>query len=459
LLGGWDVNLLRSRHGTRWRLWDILIGIVAFALGFALSPWHQDRLPAWYYLLLVGGLYGVYLAACSRLCGVPDPEDRATTYELVSACLLAVLLAYVLLSLTAALVLVRAYGRYITLTILTYSFCGVLLPRYWFMHLFARRPLNVVLYGAGAAGKACLDRIAPCRRLRAQGFLDANPELHGKAQFGLPVLGSVQDLERNGLGDVPVDVVVICVGSSLLERNAAALLRLPLHGIEVLTMGAFVEQYFRLVPLDYDSPHWFASARSVPGNAPIFAAKRILDLAVAVPGLILTLPLWALIAAAIKLDSRGPALFRQARVGRFGRTFSIIKFRSMRVDAEKDGPQWAKRNDPRVTRLGHLLRLTRLDELPQLWNVLKGEMSLVGPRPERPEFVQELAAEIPLYAQRHLVPPGLTGYAQISYRYGASKEDAVRKLEYDLFYSRHLSFMFDCEILVKTIPLLMKGSR
>jgi lipopolysaccharide/colanic/teichoic acid biosynthesis glycosyltransferase len=171
------------------------------------------------------------------------------------------------------------------------------------------------------------------------------------------------------------------------------------------------------------------------------------------------LPLFPLIALAIKLDSHGPVLFKQKRVGRNGRNFDIYKFRTMVRDAEKNGAQWAVEKDPRVTRIGRILRRTRLDEVPQLWNVLKGDMSLVGPRPERPEFVEELAKEIPYYEQRHLVPPGLTGWAQVRYRYGASKEDAVRKLQYELYYVRHLSIMFDIEILLRTIPLVARGSR
>ena len=456
---GWDISLLRARHGTRWRMWDAAVGTVAFALGFVLSPYHQERLPGWYYLILVGGLYGGFLAVAARVCGVPDPEQRTSTYELVSATVIAVAFAYVALSLTAALILVRAYGRYITLTILAYSFFGMLLPRYWFSKLFSLQPIRVVLYGAGEAGGACLKRVAGSSRFSVKGFLDANPKLRGEARAGMPVLGNIQEIGADDLRELGVDVVVISVGASLTKTNADILMQLPLAGIEVLTMGAFIEQHFRLVTLDFDSPHWFTSAQSLPGNASIFAVKRLLDLVVAVPALLVASLLWPFIALAIKLDSPGPVLFKQERVGRKGETFCIYKFRSMQTDAEKDGAQWAQKSDPRVTRVGRFLRLSRLDELPQLWNVIRGDMSLVGPRPERPEFVGELVEELPFYAQRHLVPPGLTGYAQIAYRYGASKEDAKRKLEYDLYYTRHLSLAFDMEILVKTVPLLMKGSR
>jgi lipopolysaccharide/colanic/teichoic acid biosynthesis glycosyltransferase len=146
-------------------------------------------------------------------------------------------------------------------------------------------------------------------------------------------------------------------------------------------------------------------------------------------------------------------------VGYLGQTFEILKFRSMRIDAEKNGAQYAVARDPRATRVGNFLRVTRLDELPQLLNILGGSMTLVGPRPERPEFVETLTKEIPMYELRHMMPPGLTGWAQIRYRYGASRDDAQRKLEYDLYYLRHFSVALDLEIIIKTIPLMMKGSR
>ena len=157
------------------------------------------------------------------------------------------------------------------------------------------------------------------------------------------------------------------------------------------------------------------------------------------------------------LESAGPVLYRQERVGENGRLFTLCKFRSMRVDAEKGTPIWAKENDDRVTRVGRFIRLTRLDELPQLWNVLRGDMSFVGPRPERPFFVEQLAAVIPFYMQRHAVKPGVTGWAQVRYRYGSSVEDAMEKLRYDLYYIKHLSIVFDLTIVVDTVKVILCG--
>jgi exopolysaccharide biosynthesis polyprenyl glycosylphosphotransferase len=172
--------------------------------------------------------------------------------------------------------------------------------------------------------------------------------------------------------------------------------------------------------------------------------------------LALSLPVMALIALAIKLESRGPALFRQPRLGQNGRVFILKKFRSMREDAEKlTGPVWAQQEDPRVTRVGSFLRKTRLDELPQLFNVLVGDMSFIGPRPERPEFVYELQKQIPFYMERLSVKPGITGWAQVKYRYGASVEDALEKLQYDLYYIKNLSLFLDLVILIATIQVVL----
>jgi len=189
--------------------------------------------------------------------------------------------------------------------------------------------------------------------------------------------------------------------------------------------------------------------------------KQIVSFSVSLLLLLICLPLFPLIALLIKLDSDGPVFFRQERVGQDGRTFSLLKFRSMRQDAEqKTGPVWARPDDNRVTRVGRLLRRTRLDEVPQLINVLKGDMDLVGPRPERPKFVQDLSSAIPFYALRHCIKPGITGWAQINYGYGSSVEDAIEKLQYDLFYIKNISWALDLLIVLNTIKtvLVRRGS-
>ena len=187
------------------------------------------------------------------------------------------------------------------------------------------------------------------------------------------------------------------------------------------------------------------------------AVRRARDVAGSLLLLALTLPLLLLVACLIKLDSRGPVLYRQDRVGLHGRVFTMLKFRTMRIDAEADGPRWTAERDPRVTRFGAFVRASRIDELPQLINVLRGEMSLVGPRPERPYFVEQLALVIPRYDERTRVLPGLTGWAQVNYPYGASVEDAQAKLTYDLYYLRNQSLLLDLHILVATARVVLFG--
>jgi exopolysaccharide biosynthesis polyprenyl glycosylphosphotransferase len=184
----------------------------------------------------------------------------------------------------------------------------------------------------------------------------------------------------------------------------------------------------------------------------------MLDLSLSIILAIVSAPFMALTAMAIRLDSAGPLLYSQGRVGENGAIFKIYKFRSMRTDAELTGePVWARENDERVTRVGRFIRTSRLDELPQLWNVMRGDMSFVGPRPERPFFVDQLAQEIPFYLQRHAVKPGLTGWAQVKYRYGSTVEDAMEKLRYDLYYIKHLSIVFDLTIVLDTVKVILFG--
>jgi len=187
-------------------------------------------------------------------------------------------------------------------------------------------------------------------------------------------------------------------------------------------------------------------------------AKRLFDIVCSFVLLAMAAPILLVTALCIKLESKGPVLYRQERVGQDGRTFSVLKFRSMRVDAEKNGaPQWAIARDNRVTRVGSLIRRYRIDEFPQLLNVLKGEMSLVGPRPERPFFVEQLIAEIPFYAVRHSVKPGVTGWAQVRYQYGASVEDSLQKLQYDLYYVKNHSLFLDIVVLFETVGVVLSG--
>jgi exopolysaccharide biosynthesis polyprenyl glycosylphosphotransferase len=455
-----DWAALHSRHGVRWITWDFLVGMLAFWLGYMLSPPEPpDHLPAFYYMVIVGAVYGTVLSLCSRCSGVPRPEHTWSSYELLATAALGVAIAYIIFAAVAGLVIYRLYGRYIAIGTMAISFAGLLLPRLLVRSLLPLSPLRVGLYGCIPACHE-IDVLGKHPFLDVVGWFSPRQAQQGMSPMtDLPLLGNIDDLDAEGQERFGLDVMVICMGDHLSHDEGVALMRLPSSGVEVFTLGAFLERFHRKVSVEGCSANWFASGTAFMPNTSIFSVKRAMDIGLSLVGLALTLPFWPLIALAVKLSSPGPVFFRQKRVGYLGQEFEIMKFRTMRIDAEKNGAQFAVKNDPRATSIGNFLRKSRLDELPQLLNILCGSMSLVGPRPERPEFVRTLGKEIPMYDLRHTVPPGLTGWAQIRYRYGASRDDAQKKLEYDLYYIRHFSLALELEIIVKTLPMMMKGSR
>ncbi|WP_333604852.1 TIGR03013 family XrtA/PEP-CTERM system glycosyltransferase [Novosphingobium sp.] len=249
------------------------------------------------------------------------------------------------------------------------------------------------------------------------------------------------------------------------RRNALPLkdlLRIKTAGVHVNEFSSFLERETGRVDLDTVNPSWlifsdgFSSGRAISS-----VAKRIFDVTASALLLLITTPVILLFALLVKLDSKGPAFYRQSRVGLFGESFDVIKLRSMRTDAEAAGAKWAQKDDPRITRVGRFIRKVRIDELPQTWTVLKGEMSFVGPRPERPEFVADLEEQLPYYAERHMVKPGITGWAQINYPYGASIEDSRHKLEYDLYYAKNYTPFLDFLIILQTLRVVLwsEGAR
>ena len=273
--------------------------------------------------------------------------------------------------------------------------------------------------------------------------------------------GAIHNLTRH-VENLGASEVVLALEERRNSLPLADLLRIKTTGVHVNDFSSFIERETGRVDLDSVNPSWlifsdgFSSGRAISS-----VAKRLFDIAASSLLLVLTAPVIALFALLVKLDSKGPAFFRQTRVGLFGQDFAVIKLRSMRTDAEANGAQWATRDDPRVTRLGKFIRKVRIDELPQAWSVLKGEMSFVGPRPERPEFVAGLEEQLPFYAERHMVKPGITGWAQINYPYGASIEDSRHKLEYDLYYAKNYTPFLDLLILLQTLRVVLwhEGAR
>ncbi len=280
----------------------------------------------------------------------------------------------------------------------------------------------------------------------------------------------VEAINRNAIHNLTRYVENLGVSEVVLaleERRGSLplkdLLRIKTTGVHVNDFSTFLERETGRVDLDTVNPSWlifsdgFSSGRIISS-----AAKRAFDILVSLIILVVTAPIIGLFATFVKLDSKGPAFFRQTRVGLYGESFDLIKLRSMRTDAEAEGKAiWASENDPRVTRMGRFIRKTRIDELPQAWSVLKGHMSFVGPRPERPEFVADLEDKLNFYAERHMVKPGITGWAQINYPYGASIEDSRHKLEYDLYYAKNYTPFLDLLILLQTLRVVLwsEGAR
>jgi len=289
------------------------------------------------------------------------------------------------------------------------------------------------------------------------GFVDADPTNVGKAVINPGVIGAVDDIPAI-VDEHRVDRVVVSLTDARGKLPMDRLLEMKLdRGVTFSHLASVYEEYTGKIAVENLRPSYLIFSEGFRKSKVLRATKRALDLSIAAVGLVLALPVMILVAALVKLTSPGPALYHQKRVGRSGRVFTVHKFRSMRVDAEEQtGAVWAQKDDSRLTPIGSFLRRTRLDELPQLWNVLRGEMSLVGPRPERPEFVAQLTEQIPFYGLRHSVRPGLTGWAQVRYTYGASVEDAMEKMQYDLFYIKHWTTAFDLFILFSTIKTVVR---
>jgi sugar transferase (PEP-CTERM system associated) len=319
---------------------------------------------------------------------------------------------------------------------------------------------RVLILGSGKlaieVARATLER--PGAGFSVVGFVDDKPELLGKSLINPCLIGLCGDLERV-VSDHRVDRIVVAVEDRRGNLPTGGLLNLRLSGrVAVEESACYYERLTGKIATQMVRPSWLIFSGGAHYSDFEQRLRGMANFVLGLIGLVVSLPIMAAVAIAVKLESGGPALFFQERVGKNGRTFRIVKFRSMRMDAEeKSGPVWARVADPRVTRVGRIIRKLRLDELPQFFNVVRGDMNFVGPRPERPEFVQELGAAIPYYSQRHLIKPGLTGWAQISYPYGASLEDAAEKLQYDLYYVKNQSWLLDATIVFETIKIVLFG--
>jgi len=443
----------------------LLLGLLDFILLIcsAEAAWviraHQIGMDVDYVLNRAGPLltFAISLQAAMVGVGVYSTESlqspRFSIARVMVAVSLGIILYSVLYFLLPTITLWRSNTLY-AMVIATAALIGarLLLGTMFGGEVFRRR---IIILGAGERA----DRIRQLEKRPGASFFVVS---YIKMSDAEPVVAEA--IPRNAIHNLADYVVRLGASEVILalqeRRNAVPmedLLRIKTTGVHVNDLSTFLERETGRIDLDSVNPSWlifsdgFSSGRRLSSFA-----KRLFDVVVSALLLVLTAPLIAIAALAVKLDSKGPALYRQQRVGLYGEEFWITKLRTMRTDAEVDGQAvWAEKDDPRITRLGYWLRKLRIDELPQCWVVLKGDMSFVGPRPERMQFVKELEKDLRFYAERHMVKPGITGWAQINYPYGASLEDARHKLEYDLYYAKNYTPFLDLLILLQTMRAIL----
>lgn len=444
-------------------LFELLLscaGIYAIIVG----PWHIDRpvptFPAGFGSLPHAVAIAAILAGSGLVIGLYRTEIFLQRRRLLLNAAVAAILAFPVALVVGghfSMGLSRVYAVWL-LKVLTLWLVFVLVSRLALRMAFARRVFIRRVLVVGAAAAEARERVL----LRAPGRFEFT--LPGSADPAGP--GPLLPASRR-----PRRIWAILVAEPAAAPGGPAGDPVPslpalqdesLHGIRMFNEAGFWEHCLGRVNLDRIDRGWFLSGGGFSDNRLSMVGKRLIDILVSLLLLAVTFPLMLVVALAVKLDSPGPLLYRQRRVGLHGQPFTLLKFRSMRADAEAGGtPRWAAQKDDRVTRVGRFIRSTRIDELPQLFNVLGGEMSLVGPRPERPHFVEQLATVIPFYRERARVKPGITGWAQVNYPYGASIEDAREKLSYDLYYLKNRGLLLDLLILVSTIRVILfrEGAR
>jgi len=422
----------------------------AFGPAFVRSRWFWFPILTvlWWLLALMGDLYDVPVAG-QRL-------EITQRVGVVGLGLLAVYLAVYFFLPRDAL------PRLFFLFFMGIALAGVLLWRWTYATIFTLPPFRrrVLIAGAGWAGRTIAQALARYSNAdyHVVGFVDDDPEKQGATVADLPMLGSSRDLLALVRAQ-RVDEVVVAITHRMQGELFQALMDCRAAGVHVVRMPALYEQLTHRMPVEHVERGWIVeSVNDLPTlHRPAQWAKRLLDVVLGLLGALVFLMLLPFLALAITLDCPGPIFYRQVRLGLGGQPYRMFKLRTMVPNAEEDGQaRWATADDERITRVGHILRKTRLDELPQVFNVLRGEMSIVGPRPERPEFVAELQEKIPFYRTRLCVKPGLTGWAQIHYGYGNSVEDALIKLQYDLYYIRHWSLWSDLYVIFKTVGVTLR---
>lgn len=471
--------LLNRIGGTAWLVADLVIAALAVWTAYWLSPFSAEAHAAGGHLdaIRCSMVYAALLALFGRICGLQDQVQNRHEGDLLAKTALVVALAIVGLVAVVMWFYYMKIGRYILgLTAIASGF-GLYVTRILLWRLAKDHCQRVCFIGRKSFCSAVLNCVTSQTK-PVEPVTICLPETggeEGEGRLALNQNGSPSSFilrrvsspgEHAGLESLDLmewaelnridEIVVHGHAPAFLQEN---LLKCLNAGIQVSGYADYVERNYSHVPVREIDHEWFLTAEIESLHPCYRVLKRIFDVVIAAVGLLVTAPVLGIAALLIWLEDRGPVFYRQERVGERNRRFEILKLRSMRVDAEVDGARWASENDRRATGIGTILRRTRIDELPQFLNILRGDMAFIGPRPERPEFVELLAEEIPFYEQRHLVKPGLTGWAQISHTYGASVADALEKLKYDLYYVKHANLELDVHVVIRTIGAVMKGAR
>lgn len=430
---------------------DGFIAFFAVILAYALTPWslalESGNLPTHLHWAWAAGIFSLSFLAAAHVLGLHDRAAGRQEWWLLTKTVIAAVVASLVVTAMANLLFYKDVGRYIT---------GVASLLTAATAIGAR--LVVWRVARNQSERICL--------LGDEAFLEHAEQFFNSHER--PV--EVWKVEMNAIAQETSTASLIqwakanAMDEIVYRGNPPPALRSTLlrgleQGVRCSNFIDHLERNYACVPLDDVDDEWFLRADIASLHPQYVAFKRMGDVLLSSLGLLLSAPFLLLAALAIKLESRGPVFYRQTRVGLHNRPFGIYKLRTMRTDAEKNGAQWAQKKDSRVTRIGKILRITRLDEIPQFLNILKGDMAFIGPRPERPEFVEQLAEQIPYYRQRHLVKPGLTGWAQIHADYGGTVEGVKQKLQFDLYYVKHASLEFDFHICIRTLGAMMKGAR
>jgi len=437
---------------------DAVLFATAFLLGIGLrfeSQWFWKReLELYYPGILIGAVAFACIAYILNLYSLrshnQDPFVRSLLIALNLALVAGMMMGFFYLNFSARI------GRGVMFLSAMMAYIFIVLHHLYLLHKFRNYRERVALIVTSETDEAEAELLTELggHYLNLVGIIHYD-DYHPAGR--LPVLGRIGDL-ANVVSREQLERV-ICTNQSILDPNMCQhFCKLRYSGVTVMPLISVFEEISQCVPVDLVTPEWLMNASGAPHMLYIKKLKRAFDIVAAIAGLLCFWPFLLLGIAIIKLSSKGPVLYRQVRCGRFGKPFRVLKLRTMKADAESgDTAVWASKNDPRAIPGGNFLRRYRIDEIPQLWNVLRGEMSFVGPRPERPEFVAQLNRQIPYFQERLLVQPGITGWAQVNYPYGASIEDAKRKLEYDLYYAKNMSVFLDLFILLDTVRIILSG--